>query len=253
MELKRLLVVALLFVVVGFSWGGSLATDTAPAVDCPKDAPQPPATVSEDAAKSFAEAAEAARAYNEICTYRSFGLGETTASKHVAIEMRTDEGFYVFARQPYHYSTRDTEADGATSGVYFVGNSTSVRVSHYGAEQRSPESYAAPNPSANVRGGQDVRLYNFDAETRSLHVTLRYVDESAPEPAYDESHSVAGVSGVRLLDVATRNGTYDLAVIGRSEQRVTYSFTLTDDHPPAIAIYVGPDGEINVGRVGSIR
>lgn len=253
MEIKSLFVAALLLSMAGCSSVGISSTDTAPAADCPRESPQPPATVSEENAKSFAETAEAARAYNRICTYRSFGLGETTAPKRLAIDLRTDEGFYVFAQQPYYYSTSDSEADGATSGVYLVGNGTSVRVSHYGAEQRSSETYAATGSSENVRGGQDVRLYNFATEVRSLHVTLRYANASSPEIAYDESHSVAGVSGVRLLDVATRRGTYDLSVVDRSGRRLTYSFALTADYPPAIAIYVGPDGEVDVGRAGSAR
>ena len=253
MELKHLLVVVFLLVIVGFSSGGIFSGNTTPAENCPKDVPQPPATVSEETAKSFAETAEAARAYNKVCTYRSFGLGETTAGKRLAIEMRTDEGFYVFAQQPYYYSTRDVEADGATSGVYFVGNDTSVRVSHYGADQRWPDSYAARDSSENVQGGQEIRLYNFDAETHPLHVTLRYENDSATELAYNQSHSIVGVSGVRLLDVATREGTYTLSVVGRSGQQVTYSFTLTDEYPFAIAVYVSPDGEVGVSQTGSAR
>ena len=55
------------------------------------------------------------------------------------------------------------------------------------------------------------------------------------------------------VDVATRKGTYNLSVVSRSGQRMTYSFTLTNDYPPAIAIYISPDGEVDARQADSAR
>lgn len=240
---RTALVVALLLVFSGCV--APLSAEQSPA-ECPRSYPSPPDSVTEQNAKSFAETHEAAIAHNQICHADDYGLEPTVASKELTVEMRTDDGFYVFARQPYHFSDAGGEADGYTSAVYFVGNDTAERVSHRDADQFRPETFTAENDSANVDYGQEIRVFNFADGTRSLQVSLRYTSDSPAQVALNETYAVDGTTGIRLLEVANQSGNYTVTVSSDSGSEATRQFTLTESYPAPVSVFVAPDGDIQV-------
>lgn len=243
MVARTALVVALLLVFSGCV--APLSSEQSPA-ECPRSYPSPPDSVTEQNAKSFAETYEAAVAHNQICHADDYGLEPTVASKELSAEMRTEDGVYVFARQPYHFSDAGGEADGATSAVYFVGDGTAERVSHGDANQLRPEPFAAENDSANVGFGQEIRVFNFANQTQSLQVSLRYTNDSSAQVALNETYAVDGTTGIRLLEVANQSGNYTVAVSSDSGSEATRQFSLTESYPAPVSVFVAPDGEVQI-------
>ena len=243
MVTRTALVVALLLVFSGCI--APLSSEQSPA-ECPKSYPSLPDSVTEENAKSFAETYEAAVAHNQICHADDYGLEPTVASKELSIEMRTDDDVYVFAQQPYHFSDAGGEADGATSAVYFVGDGTAERVSHGDADQLRPETFAAENGSENVDYGQEIRVFNFANQTQSLQVSLRYTSDSSARVALNETYSLAGTTGIRLLEVANQKGNYTVTVSTDSGSEATRRFTLTESYPEPVSVFVAPDGDVQI-------
>lgn len=219
-------------------------TETAhPATACPRSLPEPPTEANVETAREFAEQYEANRTYNQVCNHEKFGLVPTTAGKIVRVERVTNGGVFVFAQQPFYYSGDDAgEADGALSSIYFVGNGSFTRTDFYGAPQRHPGVYA-PNDSPRVDQGQSIRLFNLRNDSAEVTLHLNYTDESPPETALNETYSLGGTSGIRLLEVAARPGDYTLTVTtdaGASEQ-----LSLGLSVQP-IAVYIAPNGDLHV-------
>ncbi|PSQ17500.1 hypothetical protein BRD00_07290 [Halobacteriales archaeon QS_8_69_26] len=156
------------------------------------------------------------------------------------VERVTADGIFVFAQQPFWYD----EADGASSATYFVTNGSFARVGDDDISQRYPGTYA-PNDSGEVDQGQSIRLFNFAGDRTRVSVRLTVTDESTPETALNETYTVEGTSGIRLLQVASRPGNYTLTVTTDAGASDQLSLTVTDG-PPAIAVYVSPDGSLHV-------
>lgn len=250
MVARSALVVAFLLVLSGcvapISSEGPTTEEPTQSPQCPKSYPDPPDSVTEQNAKTFAETYEATVAHNRICHTDDYGLEPTVASKELNVEMQTDDGFYVFAQQPYHFSDGSGEADGATSAVYFVGDGTAERVSHGDADQISPATFAAENDSANVGYGQEIRVFNFANQTQSLQVSLRYTSSSQNQTALDESYSLAGTTGIRLLEATIRKGNYTITVSSDSGSEATRQFGLAERYPAPVSVFVAPDGDVQI-------
>lgn len=202
MALRRILLVSLLVILAGCvsPLGGN------PASPCPAAYPETPQSVTEETAKAFAESYEEMVAYNRVCDADSYGFGATTASKELSVELRTDAGFVVLAQQPYSASTGSADSDGLTRGVYYLTNDTSVRVSLYGADQRSPDTYAAADDAETLRTGQDIRVVNFANHSQPLALALTYTNTTPTPVVLNETYVLDAKSGLLLRDVATRKG-----------------------------------------------
>lgn len=225
--------------------GGS---DTGPT--CPRQYPEPPTEITKAAATSFAESYEETVAYNRVCDADSYGLGSTTARKKLHVEMQTNAGYIVLAQQPYYASRANADADGATRGIYYIANTTATRVSLYGVEQRSPDTYTANYGTNNRQYGQNIRLVNFAPTNQPLTITLTYTNTTPNETALHETYVLESKSALRLQDVTTRKGDYTLAVQDSANETTTYEFTLAQESPPILVIYRTPTGTIHVGRTG---
>lgn len=243
---RSVVLLALLVLVGGAAWalGSSGGADA-----CPKPYPDPPADVTNQMAISYATGYEATVAYNRICDAGRYGLGESTASTEHYVVDRTDDAVVVFAQQAYYYSTASASGDGATSGVYYVSNGSAVRVPHYGATQLHPDTYAGSGNGETVRGGQEIRVYNFASEPRNVTLLLRYVGDVRTAVAYSGEHDLEGRTGRRLFDVANRTGQYELVVRTGTGREASAEFTLSESSPPAVVVYVTPDGRGRIARV----
>lgn len=216
---------------------------------CPKAFPDPPERVTADTAKEFARRHEEIFAYNFVCEEPEFGLSSTTASKEVAVEYETEAGIFVFAQQPMWSADDNSVSDGATSAIYFVGNSTAVRVPYYGAEQLSVPTYTAPEGSGNANAVLGIRLFNFTEQERTLTISLDYTGGSSTETAFEETYSLPPTEGIRLLGVAERDGTYELTVDDGSDQSIIRQLRLGEEDANPVAVYIGPTGHIFIASV----
>ncbi|NEU56906.1 hypothetical protein [Halorussus sp. MSC15.2] len=110
---------------------GSTANDTA-TPRTTAEATLSPDVVSDEAAKERALAAEEAflteRLGNASCL-DNWGTYPTTAHKRATVVERTADGVRVEVSHPFSYSTRRTEADGASRAVYLVTADDARRVS----------------------------------------------------------------------------------------------------------------------------
>lgn len=213
--------------------------------DCHRDPPGHPDEVTANSAVEFAQRFESVAVYNDICSRAEFGLTATTATERATVEFVESGVFYVFVRQPYYYTSDGTEADGASSGVYAVGDDGFVRVDHGGGDRSVVEPFES-GATRSVR--TTVRLYNFNSSGREVTVRL-HQDNSSGSRSWRKNVSVSGESG-RVTVLQLPPGSYSLtASVGDTRRRVQ----LTVERPVDgdVAVYLGPDGRLYVRNVST--
>ncbi|WP_439028548.1 hypothetical protein [Haloarchaeobius sp. DT45] len=143
---------------------------TSTPTNCPAELPDPPANPTAATARGFAESYEYAVAYNDACQYEQFSLYGVTASDGRAVLTRSENAFYVTARESYSYTDGDAHADAVSHGLYRVGDGTFTRVDRRDVTRTDFDDRAGRDHPQSHR----LHVLNFGAE--SVEATVTVVD-----------------------------------------------------------------------------
>ncbi|MFB6136615.1 MAG: hypothetical protein ABEJ04_07630 [Halobacteriaceae archaeon] len=190
---------------------------------------QPPPAPNATTATAFALACETSRLVEpDHYEYRT-----------AAVLAHSESGFYVSASVLVGTET------GGTSGVYFVGNGTYTRLV---PDHQPVDSYFhSEDPAENT--AQDAYLLNFGDESRSLRLSLTYLDESQSETVvFDRTYALAGDSGAEATPVTMRIGEYDATLSEDGELLATKRYTLSEEQSGDLVVVIEPDGDPLITR-----
>lgn len=250
------------------------APDDVHVYDDPREIPNPPATLSVEAAREYVETYETARMHNELIgeSVREDNEGQvTTGGERDVISLEidpieigrirtTDHGVYFITslsgRAEHWCSTAESDTHDCSSRVgrnahavvHRVDAGVHVRIPRNWYTCDVPETpHALPddgNDDAADSSGAQVGIYNASGEDRAVDVTIRAVD--GPEDQVVYTGSVSMPPHLLVVDDVTRaGGRFEVDVTVDGEVSETFDWELPTGGGTAwtnYAIFVPPAG-----------
>lgn len=206
--------------------------------------PDPPETLTVDAAREVAaraEAAHVAQTLSDRSDVSTFSLASGPGASH-ARGAKVGDVVYVRVAYPYTYSG-PTRTEAVSRGTYLVTTDRVERIRATTTVDADPF-----DGGRTVDDPVDLRLADASADPATIRTAITYLD--APATAYTGTATVAGGAGRTVEDVASRVGTYRVtASVGGETDSVTVRVGPDDTAP--IVVVVTPAGHLGVVRVGT--
>ncbi|WP_158059034.1 hypothetical protein [Halorussus halophilus] len=197
----------------------------------PKQYPDRPAELTENAVASYVKQFEHAIVYNSLHESDA----ETVSADCTSVyEMAGHGGHYALATctGSARYSDGVYADHGQLPSFYYVSDELTVRVEDLSDRYGNCENvFASENASENVEQPCEgrtagYRVYNLDTETHTLSVTVEFLGDETPTEMFSAEYSLGSVSGILQESVTYRRGEYRITATLGSGVQTTSRWTV---------------------------